>query len=189
MIKYIFIISCFLFANPFNEWVNKHSRILNKEIKSLTFILKIHSDNFNYLGDSLLSGKVIVDNKKNFRFELGSRTIVSNGKIWKNYDSRTNQIILQKPDKKIQKNLFSLFKYNRLKVLPVKLVNDGSYSIRFFDKWAKTIISFYSETGGIKSIMLIGDDFQSEISFINLKEEITINLEVGDENTEIFDFR
>jgi len=42
---------------------------------------------------------------------------------------------------------------------------------------------------GIKSIIVKYDDNISEISSISLKEEQEINLEIGDINTEIFDFR
>ena len=189
MIKYFFLISCFLYSNPFLQWINEHSDILNKEIKSINFTLKIHSNDFTFKEDSVLIGKLIVNNKKQFRFELGPRIIISNGKYWKSYDLRTNQIILHEKDKKIEKTLLSLFKYKYLKSVPIKLIDENNYTIKFFDKWTRTTFSFESGTIGIKRVIVKYDNNISEISSISLKEELRINLEIGDKNTEIFDFR
>ena len=189
MIKYFFLISCLLYPNPFHQWINDHSDILYKDIKSVNFTLKIYSKDFIFNEDSILIGKLTVNNKKQFRFELGSRIIISNGKYWKNYDLRTNQIIILEKDKKIEKTLFSLFKYKYLKSIPIKLIDKNDYTIKFFDKWTRTIFNFESDTMGIKSIIVKYDDNISEISSISLKEEQEINLEIGDINTEIFDFR
>ena len=134
MIKFIFYFSICLASNPLDQWINEHADILKYDIKSVTFHLTYDSEIYQTFKDSIISGKIIVGKKKQFRFEMGPRTVVSDGKVWKSYDIRTNQLFIQDPDKQLEKSLFSWVKYKRIKALPVKLENDGGYRLKLLGK-------------------------------------------------------
>ena len=98
MIKYLIFLSVCLASNPVNEWIDKHVDILEYNIKSVSFQFSIYSESFNIPEDSVIISKIIVGNEKQFRFEMGPRTIVSDGIVWKSYDKRTNQIFVHDKD-------------------------------------------------------------------------------------------
>ncbi len=66
-------------------------------------------------GNLAVSGKITVGKKNKFRFEIGPRTVVSDGKVWKSYDARTDQIFIQEPDKQLEKSLFSWVEIKKIK--------------------------------------------------------------------------
>ncbi len=100
---------CFA-SNPIDGWINEHKNILKEDIKSVSFQLKIETQYYSGQNDTLISGKITVGKGNKFRFEIGPRMVVSDGKVWKSYDSRTDQIFIQEPDKQLEKSLFSWVK-------------------------------------------------------------------------------
>ena len=126
MIKFIFLFSICFAVNPLGQWIDQHTEILKQDIKSVSFQLTVETKIIHIQNDSLMSGKIIIGENKQFRFEMGSRTVVSDGKVWKSYDERTDQIFLQDPDKQLEKSLFSWVNLKKMKTLLVKLESDGA---------------------------------------------------------------
>lgn len=189
MIKFIVLFSVCFAANPIDQWIKEHSKILNKDIKSVSFRLIVDSHIYDFQNDSVITGKITVGKKKQFRFEMGSRTVVSDGKVWKSYDARTDQIFLQEPDKRIEKSMLSWVKLKKIKALPVKLESDGGYSINFLGNENDIRAYFNPVSNELKSIVIIQSDMKSEISNITLTIAESVNLEIGRNNSSIFDLR
>ena len=106
-------------ANSFDTWIELNEHIIKEKVKTASFQITIET---NYYSDErkIFDGKIIIGEEKQFRFELGHRTVVSDGEIWQSYDERTDQIFIQDPDKKLEKVLFSWVKIKKLKALPIK---------------------------------------------------------------------
>ena len=179
---------CFA-SNPIYGWIDEHKVILKEDIKSVSFQLKIETQYYSGQNDTIISGKITVGRKNKFRFEMGPRTVVSDGKVWKSYDSRTDQIFIQEPDKQLEKSLFSWTKIKNIKALPVKQKKDGGYQIKLLGKGNDVRAYFSSNSNTLKSIVIIQGDIRSELSHIFLTEEKTLNLEIGNESSRSFDLR
>ena len=187
--KYIFFLTLCFASNPIDGWIDEHKNILNEDIKSVSFQLKIKTQYYSGQDDTLISGKITVGKKNKFRFEIGPRTVVSDGKVWKSYDSRTNQIFIQEPDKQLEKSLFSWVKIKKIKALPVKQKKDGGYQIKLLGKGNDVRAYFNPNTNNLKSIVIIQSEMRSELSHILLAEEKMINLEIGKQTSSSFDLR
>ena len=114
---------------------------------------------------------------------------MSDGKVWKSYDSRTNQIFIQEPDKQLEKSLFSWVKIKKIKAFPIKEKKDGGYQIKLLGKGNDVRAYFNPNTNKLKSIVIIQSEMRSELSHIFLTEEKTLNLEIGNESSRSFDLR
>ena len=189
MIKFIFFFAICFATNPLDQWIDQHTEILKQKIKSVSFQLTTGSNIINTQNDSIISGKISVGEKKQFRFEMGFRTVVSDGIVWKSYDERTDQIFIQKPDKQLEKSLFSWVKLKKIKTLPVKLEADGGYRITLLGKGNDVRVYFNPGSNELKSLVIISNYIKSEISNITLKVEETLNLEIGRESSISFDLR
>ena len=130
VIKFIFFFTISFAANPVNQWIDQNTEILKHDIKSVSFHLTVGTAIYPTKNDSIMSGKIIIGKNKQFRFEMGSRTVVSDGIVWKSYDKRTDQIFIQEPDKQLEKSLFSWVKLKKMNALPIKLEPDGGYRIK-----------------------------------------------------------
>lgn len=184
--KYIFFLTLCFASNQFDGWIDEHKNILNKDIKSVSFQLKIETQYYSGQNDTLIPGKITIGKKNKFRFEIGPRTVVSNGKVWKSYDARTDQIFIQEPDKQLEKSLFSWVK---IKAFPIKQKKDGGYQIELLGKGNDIRAYFHPNTNNIKSIVIIQSEMRSELSHILLTEEKMINLEIGKQTSSSFDLR
>ena len=189
MIKFIFFFSICFAANPIDQWIDQHTEILKQDIKSVSFQLIVEAKIYDTKNDSIMSGKIIIGKEKQFRFEMGSRTVVSDGTVWKSYDERTDQIFIQEPDKQLEKSLFSWVLLRKIKTLPVKLQSDGGYQITLLGKGNDVRVYFNSGSNELESIIIINSDIKSEISKITLAIEATLNLEIGCESSDSFDLR
>ena len=189
MIKYFFFFSICFASNPFDQWIGQHIEILQHNIKSVSFQFRDEAEIYNNKNDSIMSGKIIVGEKKQFRFEMGSRTVISDGIVWQSYDERTDQIFIQEPDKKLEKVLFSWVKLKKIKTLPVKLEPDGGYRITLLGKGNDVRVYFSPDSNELESIIIINSDTKSEISKITLAIEETLNLTIGRASSESFDLR
>ncbi len=189
MIRFIFCFSICFAANPLDQWIDQHAEFLKQDIKSVSFQLTINSEFYTGQNESTMSGKIVVGENKKFRFEMGSRTVVSDGKVWKSYDERTDQIFIQEPDKQLEKSLFSWVKLKKLKALPVTLESDGGYRIRLLGKKNDVRAYFNSDTNVLNSIVITQSETRSEISNIILNIEDSLNLYIGRESSSAFDLR
>ena len=187
--KYIFFLTLCFASNPIDGWIDEHKAILKEDIKSVSFQLKIETPNYPGQNDTLISGKITVGKKNKFRFEIGPRTVVSDGKVWKSYDSRTDQIFIQEPDQQLEKSLFSWVKIKKIKALPIKQKKDGGYQIKLLGKGNDVRAYFNPNTNNLKSIVIIQSEMRSELSHIFLAEEKMINLEIGKKTSSSFDLR
>ena len=187
--KYIFFPTLCFASNPIDSWINEHKDILKENIKSVSFQLKMETQYYSGQNDTLNPGKITVGEKNKFRFEIGPRTVVSDGKVWKSYDSRTDQIFIQEPDKQLEKSLFSWVKIKKIKALPIKQKKDGGYQIKLLGKGNDVRAYFYPNTNNLKSIIIIQGDMRSELSHITLVMEKNLNLEIGNESSSSFDLR
>ena len=187
--KYIFFLTLCFASNPIDGWIDEHKNILKEDIKSVSFQLKIETQYYPGQNDTLIPGKITVGKKNKFRFEIGPRTVVSDGKVWKSYDSRTDQIFIQEPDKQLEKSLFSWVKIKKIKALPVKEKKDGGYQIKLLGKGNDVRAYFNPNTNHLKSIVIIQSEMRSELSHILLAEEKMINLEIGKQTSSSFDLR
>ena len=187
--KYILFFTLCFASNPIDGWIDEHENILNEDIKSVSFQLKIETQYYSGQNDTLIPGKITVGKKNKFRFEIGPRTVVSDGKVWKSYDSRTDQIFIQEPDKQLEKSLFSWVKIKKIKALPVKQKKDGGYQIKLLGKGNDVRAYFNPNTNNLKSIVIIQSEMRSELSHIFLAEGKMINLEIGKQTSSSFDLR
>ena len=189
MIKFIFFFTICFSINPLDQWIDQHAEILKQDIKSVSFQLTVNSEFNAGQNESTMSGKIVVGENKKFRFEMGSRTVVSDGKVWKSYDERTDQIFIQEPDKQLEKSLFSWVKLKKIKALPVTLESDGGYRIKLLGKKNDVRAYFNSDTNVLNSIVIIQSEIRSEISNIILNIEDSLNLDIGRESSSAFDLR
>jgi len=189
VVKYLFFFTLCFASNPIDDWIDEHKNILREDIKSVSFQLKIETQYNSGQNDTLIFGKITVGKKKKFRFEIGPRTVVSDGKVWKSYDSRTNQIFIQESDKKLEKSLLSWVKLKKIKALPVKQKEDGGYQIKLLGKGNDVRAYFGPNSNILKSIVIIQGDMRSELSHISLASEKVLNLEIGNESSSSFDLR
>ena len=187
--KYIFFLTLCFASNPIDDWIDEYKDILNEDIKSVSFQFKIETQYYPNQNDTLMPGKITVGKKNKFRFEIGPRTVVSDGKVWKSYDSRTDQIFIQEPDKQLEKSLFSWVKIKKIKALPIKQKKDGGYQIKLLGKGNDVRAYFNPNTNNLKSIVIIQSEMRSELSHILLTEEKIINLEIGTQTSSIIDLR
>ena len=179
----------YLIANPLDDWVDQNKNVIKEKIKLVSFKIRLESgiDSKEY---KILNGQIVIGEKKQFRFEMGPRTVVSDGTLWKSYDDRTDQIFIQKPDKKIEKALFSWVKVKKLKTLPVQNKLDGSYKIKLFDKNNDVRAYFNSVTNVLDSILISTlDDFGSKIFNISISVADSVILDIGTESSYFFDLR
>ena len=189
MIKFIFFFTICFAANPLDQWIDQHAEILKQDIKSVSFQLTVNSEFNAGQNESTMSGKIVVGENKKFRFEMGSRTVVSDGKVWKSYDERTDQIFIQKPDKQLEKSLFSWVKLKKIKALPVTLESDGGYRIKLLGEKNDVRAYFNSDTNVLNSIVIRQSETRSEISNIILNIEDSLNIDIGRESSTTFDLR
>jgi len=184
-----FIFLTYLFANPFDTWVAQNKNVIKEKTKSVSFQIKLEFTD-DSKEDKILDGQIVVGQKKQFRFEMGPRTVVSDGTVWKSYDERTNQIFIQEPDKKMENILFSWVKVNKLKALPVQNKPDGSYKIGLFGKNIDVRAYFNPNMEVLDSILISPrDGVGSKIFNISLSSASTVILDIGTESSELFDLR
>ena len=158
---YLFI-TC-LTANSFDIWVDQNKNVIKQKIKSVSFQIRLETG-FDSNEDKMVMGKFVIGEKKQFRFEMGPRTVVSDGTLWKSYDERTDQIFIQNPDKKLQKALFSWVKVQKLKALPVQSMSDGSCKIKLLGKENDVRVYFNPDKNMLDSIIISPrDGFRSKI--------------------------
>ena len=188
-IFFISIIFSYLISSPFNEWINDNEEIINQKNKSVSFQIVIDS-NMDVGKNKILNGNIVVGEKKQFRFNIGPRTVVSDGKIWKSYDSRTDQIFIQKPDKKMEQALFSWTNIKKLRRIPIEMKSDGSYRLKFFGI-KNDVRAFFSSNSNLLDSILISskNGFHSKIFDIRMSITDTLVLNVGSENSDLFDLR
>ena len=189
MIRFILCFTICFAANPLDQWIDQHAEFLKQDIKSVSFQLTVNSEFYEGQYESTMSGKIVVGENKQFRFEMGSRTVASDGKVWKSYDERTDQIFIQKPDKQLEKSLFSWVKLKKIKALPVTLESDGGYRIKLLGKKNDVRAYFNSDTNVLNSIVITQSETRSEISNIILNIGDSLNLDIGRESSSVFDLR
>jgi len=176
-------------ANPFNKWVDQNKHIIEEKIKTVSFQATIER-NTKVEEKKIFDGKFVVGEDKQFRFEMGHRTVVSDGEIWQSYDDRTDQIFIQEPDKKLEKALFSWVKVKKLKLLPIKNKSDGSYKIKLFGNNNDVHAYFNMETNVLDSILISQwDGLESKIFNISLVVADSMILTIGTESSTLFDLR
>ena len=183
------IILTYLIANPFDDWVDQNKNVLKEKIKSVSLKIRLESS-INSKEYTILNGQIVIGEKKQFRFEMGPRTVVSDGTLWKSYDNRTDQIFIQEPDKKMEKALFSWVKVKKLKTLPVKYNHDGSYKIKLIGNNNDVRAYFNLDTNALDSILIsTRDGFRSKIFNISISAADSVILDIGTETSELFDLR
>ena len=186
---YFLLLITFLIANPFDKWIDQNKNVIKEKIKSVSFQIKIKSD-LDSKSNEILNGKIVMGEKKKFRFEMGTRTVVSDGTLWKSFDKRTNQIFIQEPDKKLEKVLFSWVKVNKLKALPVQNKPDGSYKIQLFGNDNDVRTYFNSATNVLDSILIKPrNGLRSTIFNISISAADSVFLDIGTKSSELFDLR
>ena len=186
---YFFFIITYLFANSFDNWVDKNINVLEEKVKSISFQIKLEPGT-ELKENKMLNGKIVIGEKKQFRFEMGPRTVVSDGTLWKSCDERTNQIFIHVPNKKWEKALFSWVRVKKLKNLPVNKKPDGSYKIKLFNKNQEIRTYFNSVTNGLDSILISNRDGLKSIIFnLSISAADSVTLNIGTKSSTIFDFR
>ena len=186
---YFFLIISFMVANSFDDWVNQNKDVIKEKTKVASFQIRVESiEAANE--QNLIDGQIIIGENKQFRFEMGPRTVVSDGQTWKSYDERTNQIFIQEPDKKLEKALFSWVKVNKLKALPLKKKSDGGYKINVFGKNNDIRAYLNSNTNVLDSILVMPvNGLKSTILNISILPADSVVLDIGTSSSEFFDLR
>ena len=179
----IFLFFAFSYGHIFNDWAEKNKNLLLSESKLISF-------NFTerIKGGQILYGEFSLNSSKEFRLEMDSRTVVSDGFVWKSYDWLVDQVFIQNKDLKLEKNLFSWIRYEKVKSIKVKKQNNGSYKIKAVGLKPNIYVFFNSDYSILDSIILID---QNEYIFFNIQmaEIDSINLDIGLKSSEIFDLR
>ena len=169
--------------------MDQNKNVIKEKIKSVSFKIRLESgiDSNEY---KILNGQIVIGERKQFRFEMGPRTVVSDGTLWKSYDNRTDQIFIQNPDKKLEKALFSWVKVKKLKSLPVKYNHNGSYKIKLIGNNKNVRAYFNSDTNVLDSILIsTWDGFGSKIFNISISAADSVILDIGTESSDLFDLR
>ena len=176
-------------ANSFDDWVNQNKDVIKEKTKVASFQIRVESIEASN-EQNLIDGQIIIGENKQFRFEMGPRTVVSDGQTWKSYDERTNQIFIQDPDKKLEKALFSWVKVNKLKALPLKKKSDGSYKINVFGKNNDIRAYLNSNTNVLDSILVMPvNGLKSTIFNISILPADSVVLDIGTSSSDFFDLR
>ena len=61
-----------MIANPFDAWVDQNKNVIQETIKSVSFQIILESKE-----NKMLNGQIVVGEQRQFRFEIGPRTVVS----------------------------------------------------------------------------------------------------------------
>ena len=69
-------------ANSFDDWVNQNKDVIKEKTKVASFQIRVESIEASN-EQSLIDGQIIIGENKQFRFEMGPRTVVSDGQTWK----------------------------------------------------------------------------------------------------------
>ena len=179
----------YLFARPVEKWIDEHRHIIRKDIKSVSFRIYTNSS-LELFNEKQINGKIIIGKNKKFRYTMGPRVVISDGNVWKSYDSRTNQIFIQKPDKRLEKLLFSWINIKKLKALPVRKIDNGIYKIRLPGKNNDVMSYFNINTNHLDSIIIQSHNgIRTRISNIDLSVEDSVALNIGDNSSQVFDLR
>ena len=56
--KYIYFLTLCFASNPIDDWIDEHKNILNEDIKSASFQLRIKTQYYSDKNDTLISGKI-----------------------------------------------------------------------------------------------------------------------------------
>ena len=186
---HFFYIITYLFATPFDTWVDQNKNVIEEKTKSVFFQIRLKSG-LDSKDDKIVNGKIVMGEKKQFRFELGPRTVVSDGTLWKSYDERTDQIFIQKPDKKLEKALFSWINVNKLKAIPIKNKPDGSYEIKLFGSNNDIFAYFNADSNVLDSILIYPrNGLRYKLYNISIAAADSVILDIGTESSDIFDLR
>ncbi len=186
---YLLLLFNYLSANSFDAWVDQNKKVIESKIKSVSFQIRMESG-LDLMDVNILDGQIVVGVEKQFHFEMGQRTVVSDGTLWKSYDERTDQIFIQEPDKKLEKVLFSWTKVKTLKVLPVQNKPDGSYKLMSFGNNNEIRAYFNSDTNVLDSILILPQNgFGSKIFNISIAATDSVILDIGTKSSPIFDLR
>ena len=179
----------YLIANPLDDWVDQNKNVIKEKIKSVSFKIRLESgiDSKEYI---ISNGQIVIGERKQFRFEMGPRTVVSDGTLWKSYDDRTDQIFIQEPDKKMEKALFSWVRVKKLKTLSVQNKPDGSYKIKLLGNNNDVRAYLNSYTNVLDSILIsTRDGFGSKIFNISISAADSVILDIGTKTSDLFDLR
>ena len=109
--------------------------------------------------------------------------------VWKSYDARTDQLLIQKPEKALEKALFSWVKRNTLKSMNVSQQSDGGYKIKLFSKENDVRVYFDYYSKKIDSIIIKHGYKSSVISNFQFYITDTLLLDIGSSTANIIDFR
>ncbi|MBC8213913.1 MAG: hypothetical protein H8E71_04670 [Candidatus Marinimicrobia bacterium] len=162
----ILVTVCFS-EDHFDEWVNTYlaqsdSGGLEIEL-SHWFITPIDT--------SEAHGRLIVSQDKKFRFEMGYKTIVSDGVVWKTYDERSNRLITQFPDTTFENTILVWF--DKEKLLGVKRENINSkwdFRLSFSNKIPDAEIHFSPKDGSLIWIDVLDKEYIQRLYDITIKQ-------------------
>ena len=189
MIKIIFFVSLGFSNIHFNTWLENHDEIIKSDNIFITFDVILDSKLINSLSGNSLKCSINFWDNDNFRIEIGPRIIISNGKVWHLYDVRTNQIFIQNPDKQINRLLLNWFKGNRIKKLPIKQKINIKYVLIFPNFKYKIKLFFDEYKYDLDSLFIINNGLKTIITNINWSTNQTLDLEIGNDKSEVFDLR
>lgn len=184
----LILLSSFLFSQPkFSKWLDKNKTLIESDYKSITFIYNKFSNNQNTYQDLNQKCKLTLGRDKKFRFENENKIIISNGKDWRSYDIRTNQIFIYDVDMNIEKIISDLNNFSRIKknILSQMIFINKEY--HFYTPYLKQpfLINF-SEHGMLESIIIKNN---IKLSEIEIYKEDSLDLSINKKNIMEFDLR
>ena len=188
-IELIFILFSYIIADPFESWIEYNKHIFDEEYKKVSFSVSIGSNILSKKIDKY-TGEITIGEDKKFRYKMGSRTVVSNGTTWKNYDQRTGQIFIQEPNKRMEKVIFSWIELKKIKTLPIKYLANGEYKLNIFNTGNDIRMYFNINSSNLDSITINQKDgIKSTISNIKINRTESLNLIIGTNKSTVFDLR
>ena len=189
LIKINLLVCFFTFsnANQLDDWLEKYEQILNSDNKMIKFDISNY-DNNNIPIRNFSNAKFFLGKNKKFRFEIEKRIVVSDGKLWKSYNSKTNQIFIQKKDKKVEKLIFLFEKISNFRSFIHEQDNE-IYTVRIFKNQKKSIVYFNKLNNELDSIIIDINGGKLIVKNIFLESIDSLNFLVGNKNTSIIDLR
>ncbi len=144
----------------FEKWVNAN---LSQSDSSILEIKLSHWFVTPY-DTSESHGRIVVNKDKKFRFEMGYKTIVSDGIVWKTYDKRSNRLITQWPDSTFENTILVWF--DKEKLLNVKrenITSEWEYQLSFSNGIPNAEVHFSKQNDELMWIDIPGKEYTQRL--------------------------
>ena len=153
-------------STTLEDWIENQLNHLDSGGVEIQFNYKIVTP-----WDSLKSsGEMVLWKKEQFRLDLGNRIVVSDGKIQKIYDPRSNQLFIDIPDTNIENSVKYFLDIRTFEEqISLTKVKDEKYHLKLLKKYNMQLELKYSQINSIlEAISYKFEDKLFQITDINV---------------------